>query len=178
MGYFYIVLIALGLSGDCVDVSVSCGINEKTARLKDGIKIALVFGIFQALMPVIGWALGSGLKQFITGVDHWIAFVLLLAIGLKMIYGSSVKDELKTSTLFFLGLATSIDALAVGIGFAFLEIPIVIATLIIGGITILCSFIGFTVGNKIGHFFEKKIQIFGGLVLICIGIKILIEHLS
>lgn len=185
MGYFYIVLVALGLSVDCFAVSVSCGINEKTAKLKDGIKIALVFGIFQALMPVIGWALGFGLKQFITGVDHWIAFVLLLAIGLKMIYESRVKDEfgtehkkIKISTLFFLGLATSIDALAVGIGFAFLEIPIAVATLIIGGITVLCSSVGFAIGNKIGHFFEKRIQIFGGLVLICIGIKILIEHLS
>jgi putative Mn2+ efflux pump MntP len=185
MGYFYIILIALGLSVDSFAVSVSCGIKSKINKLKDGAKIALVFGVFQGLMPVIGWTVGMSLKQFIEGIDHWIAFGLLLAIGLKMIYESHIKNEfeeecrvLKKSTLFFLGLATSIDALAVGIGFAFLEIPIVIATLIIGGITIMCSFIGFMIGNKIGHLFEKRMQILGGLILIFIGIKILIEHLS
>lgn len=185
MGYFTIILMALGLSIDSFAVSISCGLETKILKLKNVIKPAIIFGISQGSMLIIGWAAGFSFKKIITGMDHWIAFILLLIIGLKMVIESGKQktkkanqDLLSTSILVMLGIATSIDALAVGISLAFLDVPIINTTLIVGGITIIASSIGLVVGNKIGHFFEKGIQLFGGLVLIGIGIKILIEHLS
>ncbi|MFA5948133.1 MAG: manganese efflux pump MntP family protein [Candidatus Gracilibacteria bacterium] len=185
MEYISIILIALGLSIDSFAVSVSCGLNSKVLKMVNIIKAALIFGLLQALMTIIGWSVGLGFKKYITGMDHWIAFTLLAIIGIKMIVESFAKNEgedkkcdLKFSTLIILGIATSIDALAVGISFAFLNIPIINAALIIGAVTILFSSIGFVAGNKVGHLFEKGIEIFGGLVLIGIGAKILIEHLG
>ncbi|MEK7086104.1 MAG: manganese efflux pump MntP family protein [Patescibacteria group bacterium] len=185
MGYFSIILIALGLSIDSFAVSISCGLKAKILKFSNIIKTALIFGIFQGGMAITGWTVGSSFKKIITGMDHWIAFILLAIIGIKMIYESQNRrtEEEKqnlfsASALVILGIATSIDALAVGIGFAFLEVPIVNATLIIGTSTILLSSVGLIIGNKIGHLFEKGIQILGGMVLIGIGIKILVEHLG
>ncbi|MFH1284007.1 MAG: manganese efflux pump MntP family protein [Candidatus Peregrinibacteria bacterium] len=185
MSHIYLILIAVGLSIDSFAVSISCGVRTKNLRFGNITKTALIFGIFQGIMPVIGWLTGNGLKSIITGIDHWIAFSLLLIIGLKMIYPmgkqcEEIKEDVsfKIPTLLILGLATSIDALAVGISFAFLKTPILQPALIIAGVTALFSIIGLIIGNKIGHFFEKHIQILGGIVLIGIGIKILIEHLS
>ena len=185
MGYATIVLISLGLSVDSFAASISCGLGKKKVGIKNIIKTSLIFGGFQGAMPVIGWLIGSSFKKIITGMDHWIAFSLLLFIGLKMIYESQVEctkkgkgNEFKTSNLALLGIATSIDALAVGISFAILDISIIKAAVIIGITTMVVTIIGLKVGNKIGKILGKNVQIIGGIVLIGIGIKILIEHLS
>jgi putative Mn2+ efflux pump MntP len=135
-------------------------------------------------MPLIGWLAGLSLRDFIAGVDHWVAFGLLGLIGGKMIYGATKigthekeTNPLSLFVLLILSVATSIDALAVGLSFAFLKISIATPIIVIGFVTFLLSFLGVLVGNRLGHFFEKKMEIVGGLVLIGIGIKILIEHL-
>ena len=184
MDIFSISLIALGLAMDAFAVSITSGFAIKYIKIKNALMIAIFFGLFQAIMPLIGWLAGYTLKDFISGIDHWIAFGLLSIIGLKMIYESfkleSDKervDPLNISVLFVLSIATSIDALAIGISLSFLNISIALPSIIIGIITFLLSFMGVYIGNKLGHFFEKKIEILGGIILIAIGIKILIEHL-
>lgn len=182
MNIIKIVLIALGLAMDAFAVSVASGVIIKRLRIKSALRIAVFFGLFQAVMPLIGWLAGLSLKDFISGVDHWIAFGLLSTIGCKMIYESAKIqsnnfDPLNIYVLLMLSIATSIDALAVGVTFAFLEISIVTPIVIIGVVTFLLSFIGVFVGNRFGHFFEKKIELAGGLILICIGVKILVEHM-
>lgn len=179
-----ILFIAFGLAMDALAVSITSGISIRRERFNQALKIALFFGSFQAFMPFIGWLTGLRLRDLISGVDHWIAFGLLALIGGKMIYESvrvkaSEKEPKPLSLLLLLALsvATSIDALAVGVSFAFLEISIATPVLVIGTVTFLLSFVGVFAGNKVGHFFENKIEIIGGLILISIGIKILIEHL-
>ena len=185
MEFFTVTLIGIGLAMDCFAVSITSGIAIKNLRISHALQIALFFGSFQALMPVIGWLAGLGLRDFITGVDHWVAFGLLGSIGLKMIYESAkLESDKKESNplniyvLSMLSIATSIDALAIGVSFAFLKISLVISIIIIGTITFLLSFIGVFIGNRTGHFFENKIQFAGGLILIGMGTKILIEHLA
>jgi putative Mn2+ efflux pump MntP len=184
MDIFSIFLIALGLAMDAFAVSITSGVTIKYVEMKNAFTIAIFFGLFQAIMPVIGWLAGFTLKNFISGIDHWIVFGLLSIIGLKMIYESfkleSDKervDPLNIFVLFVLSIATSIDALAVGISLSFLNISIALPAIIIGIITFLLSFVGVYIGTKLGHFFEKKIEILGGIILIAIGIKVLIEHL-
>ena len=179
-----IFLIALGLAMDAFAVSVTNGITIKHQRIQNALKIGLFFGAFQALMPLIGWLAGLSLREWIGGVDHWIAFGLLTLIGGKMIYesvktgsGDKMSDPLGLFVLFMLSIATSIDALAVGLSFALLKISIVTPILVIGLVTFALSFLGVFIGNKVGHFFENKIEILGGLILIGIGVKILIGHL-
>ena len=184
-----ILLIAVALSLDAVAVSMANGISMKKFSISNGLLIAFAFGFSQAVMPILGWAGGSAMKQIITSFDHWIAFFLLLIVGGKMIWEAFVRkselDELekeaskkmKPLRLFWLSLATSIDALAVGISFAFTKINIISASLIIGALTFILSFFGNYLGNKIGEFFGKKIEILGGIILIFIGTKILVEHL-
>lgn len=144
----------------------------------------MFFGLFQAVMLLMGWLAGSSLKDFIAGSDHWIAFGLLSLVGCKMIYESIKSESSKKETnplnvhvLLILSVATSIDALVVGVSFAFLKIFIVVSIIVIGTVTFLLSFLGVFAGNKFGHLFKNKIEIVGGLILISIGIKILIEHL-
>jgi len=182
---FTVTLIGIGLAMDCFAVSITSGITIKNLRINNALQIALFFGSFQALMPVIGWFAGLGLRDFITGVDHWVAFGLLSLIGLKMIYesaklesGKKEIDPLNIYVLSMLSIATSIDALAIGVSFAFLKISLVTSIIVIGTITFLLSFIGVFVGNRAGHFFENKIELAGGLILIGMGTKILIEHLA
>ena len=177
-----LLFIAFGLAMDAFAVSVANGTATKRLKTNNALKMAMFFGSFQAFMPAIGWFLGLGLIDFISGVDHWIAFGLLSLIGSKMIYGSVKKEtrpreiaSLNLGVLLALSIATSIDALAVGLSFAFLKISITIPIIVIGTVTFLLSFLGVWVGNKLGHFFEK-IGTAGGLILIGIGIKILIEH--
>ena len=184
MDIIAIILVAFGLAMDSFAVSISRGLAIKQLKINNAIKIALCFGLFQAIMPVIGWLAGMTLKEFITGIDHWIVFGLLSFIGIKMIYESTRTqqiekkiDPLNIYLLLMLGVATSIDALAVGLSFAFLQISIIAPIIIIGVITFLLSFIGVYIGNRFGHMFENKIEILGGLILIGIGIKVLIEHL-
>lgn len=169
---------------DAFAVSITSGITIRHLRVKHALKIALFFGFFQAIMPVIGWLLGVSVRHAISGFDHWIAFGLLNIIGGKMIYESFKlqpnKEEIDPQNiyvLFLLSIATSIDALAIGLSLSFLKVAIIFPAIIIGIITFLLSFLGVHIGNKVGHFFEKKIEMIGGLVLIGIGFKILIEHL-
>lgn len=170
---------------DAFAVSITSGIAIKNLKIKNALKIAIFFGSFQAFMPIIGWLAGLSLKYFISGIDHWIAFGLLSFIGCKMIY-ESIKIEsfekkdnpLNIYVLLILPVATSIDALVVGMSFSFLKISIITPIIIIGAITFLLSFFGVFIGKKLDHFFEKKIKIVGGLILIVIGIKILVGHLT
>lgn len=178
-----IVFIAFGLAMDAFAVSIMHGATAKHLNINHVLRMAAFFGLFQAFMPLIGWSIGLGLKDFISGVDHWIAFGLLSFIGLKMIYGArklelGKKENGLTSVnvLLMLSVATSIDALAVGLSFAFLAVAIATPAIVIGTVTFLLSFLGASVGSKIGHLFENKIEVAGGLVLIGIGIKILVEH--
>jgi manganese efflux pump family protein len=177
-----IILIAVGLAMDAFAVSIAKGITVKRDRRRTAILLASLFGGFQALMPVIGWLAGLGLKDMIMEIDHWIAFGLLAFIGVKMIYEStkSESDEGSDVTLTIaltLAVATSIDALMVGLGFAFLETSILVPVAVIGLVTLALSLVGFVFGSGLGKVFGKKIQIVGGLILILIGTKILVEHL-
>jgi len=169
---------------DAFAVSISCGFTVPSPRRWNAFQIAFSFGAFQAVMPVIGWAVGRFFSNYIAAFDHWIAFGLLSFIGIRMIHNALASDTCETAvdptdmkTLLMLSIATSIDALAVGITFAFLQIHIISPVLIIGFVTFLISSIGLLIGHKLGRYFEKRVEIFGGIVLIGIGLKILIEHL-
>lgn len=178
------ILVALGLAADAFAVSLSSGIQIKNIKINKALKIALSFGVFQALMPLLGWWVGLSLRDLISSVDHWMAFGLLSFIGGRMIYESTqeVSDRkfnpLDIYTLLMLSIATSLDALAVGVGFAVLKTSILAAISVIGFITFFLCFIGVFVGHKFGNLFQNKIEIFGGLILISIGSKILFEHLT
>lgn len=179
-----IVLIAFGLAMDAFAVSIANGATTRKLGNNGALKMATFFGAFQAFMPVIGWLAGLSVIDFISGFDHWIAFLLLVFIGCKMIYESITLEPnqrpanpLNTHTILALSIATSIDALAVGLSFAFLKIFIAIPVIVIGAVTFTLSLAGVYIGSRLGHFFEKKIEVAGGLVLIGIGVKILIEHL-
>ncbi|HOE63371.1 MAG TPA: manganese efflux pump MntP family protein [Candidatus Sumerlaeota bacterium] len=182
-----IVIIAFALSLDAFAVSVTNGICIKRLHIRHALRVALSFGIFQAVMPMVGWLAGFGVKSFMDGVDHWIAFGLLTAIGIKMIWESRRLDtekvcppdpELGNMQLFMLSIATSIDALAVGLTLPLLSVSIFMPALIIGGITFAVCLFGVYAGNRLGHILESKIEIVGGLILIGIGLKILLEHLK
>ena len=189
MGIAELLLIAVGLSMDALAVSVCKGLGMKTGiNLKQTFLIALFFGGFQALMPFIGWLVGSRFKKHMTTYDHWIAFALLCFIGGKMLYECIFKkgedtveseSDLDVKELFVLAVATSIDALAVGVTFALLpDVNIGTSVLLIGLTTFLLSGIGVFIGNRFGSRFEKKAEIAGGVILILIGLKILLEHLG
>lgn len=175
------LLIALGLAMDAFSVSVVQGMESKEHRVTNGLVMAGSFGIFQSLMPIIGWIAGLQLIDLISGFDHWVAFILLAFVGGKMIYGSRSTQEkgspkISASVLLVLSVATSIDALAVGLSFSLLSVSIAAPVLIIGVVAFILSFLGFYFGSNIGRMFDNKIQILGGLILIGIGIKILLEH--
>ncbi len=184
MSLFEIFLIAIGLAMDAFAVSVCKGLSMKNFNLKNAVIIGLYFGIFQAVMPLIGFLLGSTFSELVVSVDHWIAFILLSIIGIKMIKDSlkneddDKNDKLNFRTMAILAIATSIDALAIGITFAFFEINIIKAISIIGIITFTISLIGVIIGNKFGDKFQGKAEIVGGGILILIGLKILLEHLG
>lgn len=179
-----IILIAIGLAMDAFAVSIAKGIIIEHKRRESAFRLASFFGGFQMLMPVIGYFAGLGLREVIMGIDHWIAFGLLAILGLKMIYDSLRKEDgareesLKLHSLLTLSVATSIDALMVGLSFAFLQTAILVPILVIGFITFLLSVIGFFFGCGLGRIFGNKVKIVGGLILIVIGIRILLEHLA
>lgn len=184
MSILEIILIAVGLSMDAFAVSIAGGARIGGRKLPTALKMGLFFGGFQMIMPLAGWSIGMKLKQMITQYDHWVAFVILAFIGGKMIFEALRPErrerELKSigfAVLFFLAIATSIDALAVGLSFAFLKIFIAKPVLIIGAVTFSFSFAGVFIGSKIGAFLKSKTEIAGGVILIGIGAKILIEHL-
>lgn len=185
MRFVELFLIGVGLSMDAFAVSICKGLNMKKINYKHALIIGGFFGGFQALMPFLGWALGSKFEQYIESVDHWIAFILLAFIGGKMVYESikggdddeesSHQDKLDIKELFMLAVATSIDALAVGVTFAFLEVSILPSITLIGITTFVISVGGVVIGNRFGSKYKNKAEIAGGMILILIGLKILIE---
>ena len=190
MGIFIeLLLMGVGLAMDAFAVSICKGLAMRKVNKKQAVVIGLFFGGFQALMPFIGWVLGSQFESYITGIDHWIAFVLLGFIGGKMIV-EAVKPEdenveidqmdppLDIKEMFLLAIATSIDALAVGITFAFLDYPIVEAVSIIGIVTFIISIGGVYVGNFFGNKYKNKAEFAGGLILVLLGARILLSHLG
>ena len=188
MGFLEFLFIGIGLSMDAFATSVCKGLNMKNKiNYAHSAVIALFFGGFQALMPLIGYFLGVNFEKYITRFDHWIAFLLLGFIGGKMIFEAlkdndeedeSESDKLDIKELFILAVATSIDALAVGITFAFLRVNICTGVLIIGVTTFMLSLIGVFIGNKFGSKYKNKAELAGGIILVLIGTKILLEHLG
>jgi manganese efflux pump family protein len=177
-----VILIAIGLAMDAFAVAIAKGITVNRNRRRAAILLASLFGGFQALMPVLGWLAGLGLRDIIMGIDHWIAFGLLGFIGAKMIYDSTKSEDGKEEEVTLvmaltLAVATSIDALMVGLSFAFLETSILVPILIIGAVTFMLSLVGFKFGSGMGRVFGNRIKIVGGLILILIGIRILVEHM-
>jgi len=184
MTFVTLFLIAIGVSADAFAVALGKGLGMRRLNYRHAIIIALSFGVFQALMPLVGWLLGTQFQSLITSVDHWIAFGLLVIVGGKMLYEAffSKDDEeeddgLRVRELVVLSFATSIDALAVGISFAFLEVDIVPAILLIGAATAVLSFAAVLIGHRAGTRFKRPAEIAGGLILIGIGTKILFDHL-
>jgi putative Mn2+ efflux pump MntP len=179
-----IAAVAIALSMDALAVSIVTGSLYRQLRVRHALRMALFFGGFQAIMPLVGSMLGRGLHDYISAYDHWIAFALLAFVGGKMIYESfaikSAKslDPANMGVLLTLSVATSIDALAVGVTLSLLSGSIVLAAIFIGFVTFCLSYAGVAIGKRFGHFFESKIEIVGGLILIGIGVKILIEHLT
>ena len=182
MNIFELLLLAVGLAMDAFAVSVCKGLSVERLKPRHPITAGLYFGGFQALMPLIGWLLGSQFESLIKSVDHWIAFGLLVLIGANMIRESFGKaEELNSSfspkAMLPLAVATSIDALAVGVTFAFLEVSIVFAVSIIGAVTFVISAAGVRIGNVFGAKYKSRAELAGGVILIILGVKILIEHL-
>lgn len=183
MDFFTIIIIALGLSADSFAISVSSGIIISKIEFSKAMKIAFFLAIFQGTMPLIGWFLGVGFSEIIKDYDHWISFILLLFVGAKMIYDDFKKDEnksrinpLKTVVLIGLAIATSIDALIVGISFGLLEYPIIISCSIIFIATLLVSLSGIYLGCRFCRLINYKLVSIAGVVIIGIGVKILLEH--
>ncbi len=188
MGVLEIIVISIGLAMDAFAVSVCKGLAMKKLNVKKMIIVGLYFGGFQGLMPLIGYLLGANFESFVTKVDHWIAFILLSIIGINMIKEAlkskgecgceSHDDSVTFKTMIGLAIATSIDALAVGITLAFLKANLLAVVLSIGLITFVLSMLGVWIGNKFGNKYESKAQIAGGLILIIMGTKILFEHVG
>ncbi len=183
MNLIIILFTAIGLSMDAFAVAIAAGGNIRERRTIQALRIGGSFGSFQMIMPLIGWLLGSTLRPLIAAFDHWIAFGLLALIGLKMIHesmGSSCAREerpLTSRRLLVLSLATSIDALAVGLSFAFIDYPILTAAVIIGAVTFLISAAGVFIGYAFCCLWGRRAELIGGAILILIGLKILLEHL-
>ena len=189
MGLVELFILAVGLSMDAFAVSVCKGLAVQKVGVKECCIVGVWFGGFQALMPLTGYLLGTQFKDYITSIDHWIAFVLLAIIGINMIRESRERDDdnevcpkeenpFAFKTMLMLAVATSIDALAVGITLAFLNVALVPSVTFIGATTFVISAIGIRIGNIFGMKYKAKAEFAGGLILICIGAKILLEHLG
>lgn len=189
MGILELLLIGVSLSMDAFAVSLCQGLSMPRLNWRHASVIALFFGGFQALMPVIGWLLGSQFAGYIQSFDHWVAFFLLLIIGGNMVReafapeeeaedGCSAGEHLDLKRLFLMAIATSIDALAIGVTFAFLEVVILEAAAVIGVTTFVISLLGVAIGNCFGTRYQKRAEITGGVILILLGAKILLEHLG
>ncbi|MGL4772369.1 MAG: manganese efflux pump MntP family protein [Clostridium sp.] len=188
MNLLTLILTGVGLSMDAFAVALTTGLKvEEKEKLKTALKAAFFFGGFQGLMPIIGWGLGVNFKDYIEKIDHWIAFILLVFIGGKMLFEAIKGDEdeeeetsqeLTNKKFVLLAIATSIDALAVGVSFAFLDVNIISAGVIIAITTGIFSFVAVYIGKVCGTILSKKAEVFGGVVLILIGVKILLEHLQ
>ncbi len=184
MGIIEILFISLGLAMDAFAVSICAGTNELTRGKRPTFRLSFHFGLFQFFMPIIGWSLGSAVYKYIETFDHWIVLILLSFVGIKMIKsGLSKKSNLKSGdmskgmNLIILSIATSIDALAIGISFAILQTSIIFPSIIIGIVTACLSILGVQLGNKLGMKFGKKMEIAGGIILILIGLRIFVQHI-
>jgi len=184
MGIIELIILSVGLAMDAFAVAVCKGLSMPKMDWKKACIIGAYFGIFQALMPFIGYLLGVNFQEQIVSIDHWIAFILLGVIGLNMIKESVSKEEeipnnsIKFKDMLILSIATSIDALAVGITFAFLKVNVGLAISLIGVITFVISVAGVKIGNVFGCKYEKKAEFVGGIILVLLGVKILLEHLG
>jgi putative Mn2+ efflux pump MntP len=184
VNFISILIIAIGLGMDAFSVAVGVGANSRALSLMPALRLSFHFGLFQFLMPIAGWFAGSTVANIIAAYDHWIAFGLLAVVGGKMIVESFSQEEkvfttdpTRGITLIMLSVATSIDALAVGLGFAFLKIPILIPSIIIGIVAFCMTAMGMFFGDKLGKVFGRRVGIVGGVILIVIGVKIVIEHM-
>ena len=183
MGFIELLIIAVGVSMDAFAVSVCKGLSVRTLRPRHTFSVAMWFGGFQALMPLIGYFLGVSFAEMVSDFDHWISFVLLAVIGGKMIKEAFENDEgeinpdFSFKTMLMMAVATSIDALAVGVSFAFLRVDVWTAVLFIGVTTAAFSGAGIVIGNQFGARYKSKAELTGGVILVLIGLKILIEHL-
>ncbi len=184
MHLFIVIVVAVSLAIDAFVVSIISGGAYKQLHVKHVVRMAVFFGGFQAVMPLIGFMAGLSVKGYIECCDHWIAFGLLSAVGGKMIYESfkikSIEEKFDPSNIFVLlvlSVATSIDALAIGITLSLITNSIIAAVMIIGLVTFVLSYVGVYIGKRFGHFFENEIEAVGGIILICLGVKILFEHL-
>ena len=183
MGILELIILSIGLAMDAFAVSICKGLSVKKVKPKHYLIVGGYFGGFQALMPLVGYLLGISFQQFIVSIDHWIAFILVGIIGINMTKGSFEDDENVNASFSFkdmlhLAVATSIDALAVGITFAFLQVNIALAVTLIGVITFIFSAVGIKIGVIFGDKFKNKAELLGGVVLILIGLKILLDHLG
>ena len=185
VGFITILITAVGLSADCFAVALSISISQRGLSLRKFFRFPLAFGLFQALMLLLGWLAGRTIVEFISSYDHWLAFALLVIIGGRMIWESfHDEDEKRVNrdinqwfTLLALSVATSIDALAAGLSYAFLDVDILMAAVTTGLTTLIITFIGYYIGKKVGPLVGKRAETAGGVILILIGLKILLEHL-
>lgn len=183
MSYIQVFIISIGLAMDAMAVSICKGLCLKDLNIKKQIKIGLYFGIFQAIMPLIGYFLGDLFDELLFSIDHWIVFALLVIIGASMIFEtitdkkSFFDDQINFKVMFLPALATSIDALAVGFTFAFMKVNLWISVIMIGIVAYLFTYIGVMIGYKVGNRYENKAKLLGGIILIVIAIKILMEHI-
>jgi putative Mn2+ efflux pump MntP len=184
MEFFTVLLIAFGLAMDAFAVSLGIGASQQSNHRRAKLRLSFHFGVFQFLMPVLGWVAGSTIVNLISRVDHWIALALLSYVGIRMIRSGLhpdleiyPADPSRGKTLVMLSVATSIDALAVGLSLAMLKVPIISPSIIIGVVTFGLSMVGLLVGNKLGEKFGKRMEVIGGIVLILIGLRVLITHL-
>ncbi|MEM2720384.1 MAG: manganese efflux pump MntP family protein [Candidatus Bathyarchaeia archaeon] len=179
-----LLIIALSLALDAFSVSIACGLSEKTSGMGKSLVLAFSFGIFQFIMPLIGWNIGFITAELVAEVDHWIAFGILLLIGLKMLREAANPTrqfhgiKLTPHSLLMLSIATSIDAFAVGLSFAFIGVGITLPAFVIGLVAFTLSLVGVMLGRFFRHFLNFRMEVFGSLILIIIGIKILIDHLQ
>ena len=192
MSFWILMGIAFGLSLDAFTVALTNSTIIKDLHIKHGLRMAAFFGAFQFLMPILGWAAGMTFNNYINAIDHWIAFVLLAFVGGRMIWAGitfgkkedsscsddTTKDCRNLSTLLLLSIATSIDAMAIGLSFAMIKIGIIYPSIIIGIITFIISMIGYYIGKTVGNKINIKLDIVGGIVLLIIGLNILIEHIA
>lgn len=179
--FIELVIIGISLSMDAVAVSICKGLSIKKINKKSILIISGYFSVFQALMPIVGYILGTTFEKYIVSIDHWVAFLILLIIGINMlrsINNNNLDDSLGFVSMLPIAIATSIDALAVGVTLAFLDSNIFISSLVIGIITFILTFLGVIIGNKFGNKYEKLSQALGGIILIMLSFKILIEHLN
>ncbi len=184
MPFWTILLIAIGLAMDCFAVSLGVGTAGTASGPRPTFRLLFHFGIFQAGMTLLGWLAGKTVVGYISGLDHWVAFILLAFVGGRMIHGGlkkseepAIPDPSRGLTLVMLSVATSIDALAVGLSLALLEVNVFWSALLIGGVSAALSLVGLTLGNQLGIRFGKSMEVVGGIILIGIGLRVVITHL-